>query len=295
MIVATLQPHDDDRPLVDEALVEAVGYEPYLAFPARTPYEFATNAWIEPYDKEGVSTDVYLFDVESPRVYDRFSLTLLLGRVEHPTRRQYERRVTNAPHPFAGVLLDSLTRDCVGHATIADLLTIDMRAVLDESSFANMDDSAMESYVRVLTFVNEWYDDMLRHDAASYGDDVINRELFIDSMAPVGWAHLLGRKITWYDAMPIGATLSIYRHEMHDLEVERARVLGGHWASTPDDFRSLLAHVRRLYERTVRDLFADDVGRNAPCPCGSGRKFKNCHMRWTPDDGGPYPWEQTCR
>jgi preprotein translocase subunit SecA len=21
------------------------------------------------------------------------------------------------------------------------------------------------------------------------------------------------------------------------------------------------------------------VGRNDPCPCGSGKKFKNCHMR----------------
>jgi preprotein translocase subunit SecA len=23
----------------------------------------------------------------------------------------------------------------------------------------------------------------------------------------------------------------------------------------------------------------DRVGRNDPCPCGSGKKFKNCHMR----------------
>jgi preprotein translocase subunit SecA len=26
------------------------------------------------------------------------------------------------------------------------------------------------------------------------------------------------------------------------------------------------------------DLYAN-VGRNAPCPCGSGKKFKNCHGR----------------
>ena len=24
---------------------------------------------------------------------------------------------------------------------------------------------------------------------------------------------------------------------------------------------------------------ADKVGRNDPCPCGSGKKYKNCHMR----------------
>ena len=26
---------------------------------------------------------------------------------------------------------------------------------------------------------------------------------------------------------------------------------------------------------------ADKVGRNDPCPCGSGKKFKNCCMRTT--------------
>ena len=24
-------------------------------------------------------------------------------------------------------------------------------------------------------------------------------------------------------------------------------------------------------------VWADTVSRNAPCPCGSGRKFKHCH------------------
>ena len=27
------------------------------------------------------------------------------------------------------------------------------------------------------------------------------------------------------------------------------------------------------------------VGRNDPCPCGSGKKFKNCHMRQQPKAG----------
>ena len=26
----------------------------------------------------------------------------------------------------------------------------------------------------------------------------------------------------------------------------------------------------------------DRVGRNDPCPCGSGKKYKNCHMRQQP-------------
>jgi preprotein translocase subunit SecA len=30
---------------------------------------------------------------------------------------------------------------------------------------------------------------------------------------------------------------------------------------------------------------ADRVGRNDPCPCGSGKKYKNCHMRQQPAPG----------
>ena len=28
---------------------------------------------------------------------------------------------------------------------------------------------------------------------------------------------------------------------------------------------------------SLGDVFGKDVGRNDPCPCGSGRKFKKCH------------------
>jgi hypothetical protein len=28
---------------------------------------------------------------------------------------------------------------------------------------------------------------------------------------------------------------------------------------------------------SLADTFGKDVGRNDPCPCGSGRKFKRCH------------------
>jgi preprotein translocase subunit SecA len=34
-----------------------------------------------------------------------------------------------------------------------------------------------------------------------------------------------------------------------------------------------------LDERTVRgrETVAQRVGRNEPCPCGSGKKYKHCH------------------
>ena len=28
---------------------------------------------------------------------------------------------------------------------------------------------------------------------------------------------------------------------------------------------------------SLSDVFGKDVGRNDPCPCGSGKKFKRCH------------------
>jgi preprotein translocase subunit SecA len=30
---------------------------------------------------------------------------------------------------------------------------------------------------------------------------------------------------------------------------------------------------------TAQQLAAGRVGRNDPCPCGSGKKFKKCHLR----------------
>lgn len=28
----------------------------------------------------------------------------------------------------------------------------------------------------------------------------------------------------------------------------------------------------------TRMVFSGKIGRNDPCPCGSGRKYKNCHL-----------------
>jgi uncharacterized protein len=32
-------------------------------------------------------------------------------------------------------------------------------------------------------------------------------------------------------------------------------------------------------EKAARETAFDQTGRNDPCPCGSGRKFKHCHDR----------------
>ena len=42
-----------------------------------------------------------------------------------------------------------------------------------------------------------------------------------------------------------------------------------------------LAKLRALYNRKPKQMVRKHakVGRNEPCPCGSGKKFKNCCMK----------------
>lgn len=48
-----------------------------------------------------------------------------------------------------------------------------------------------------------------------------------------------------------------------------------------------LARLRALYNRKPKQLVRKHakVGRNDPCPCGSGKKFKNCCMNSGEFDG----------
>jgi uncharacterized protein len=64
-------------------------------------------------------------------------------------------------------------------------------------------------------------------------------------------------------------------------EVARARPL----ASLDDAIDEVVGAVAELYELTLPRRYKVEavrratpkVGRNDPCPCGSGRKFKQCH------------------
>ena len=56
-------------------------------------------------------------------------------------------------------------------------------------------------------------------------------------------------------------------------------------ATLDDAIEDLVANVAELYELTSEIRYKVDtvrretpkVGRNDPCPCGSGKKFKQCH------------------
>jgi preprotein translocase subunit SecA len=64
-----------------------------------------------------------------------------------------------------------------------------------------------------------------------------------------------------------------------------------HDSPPPDSVSSIAAEQQTAIENTESDKkpepirnTGERVGRNDPCPCGSGKKFKNCHMR---KGGGP--------
>jgi hypothetical protein len=46
-----------------------------------------------------------------------------------------------------------------------------------------------------------------------------------------------------------------------------------------DDFADRLDDINRAFVVYRREQ-VKDVGRNDPCPCGSGQKFKRCHGPW---------------
>ena len=63
-----------------------------------------------------------------------------------------------------------------------------------------------------------------------------------------------------------------------------------HDSPPPTGPGSIAAEQQQAIENTESDKkpepirnMGERVGRNDPCPCGSGKKFKNCHMR----KGGP--------
>src|SRR3546814_5678753 len=49
--------------------------------------------------------------------------------------------------------------------------------------------------------------------------------------------------------------------------------------------------ARRPEGQTDENPYAEmDISRNAPCPCGSGRKYKHCHGALRPADHIPDAW-----
>ena len=91
--------------------------------------------------------------------------------------------------------------------------------------------------------------------------------------------------------MPLLSPFSKYRDETYDFKelhsAPNRREYVAYVKSMPNQQRSeaekknlkiLSKPAGRSIEHGAKNEWLKHVGRNAPCPCGSGLKFKKCHM-----------------
>ena len=65
----------------------------------------------------------------------------------------------------------------------------------------------------------------------------------------------------------------LFKQRIYQKRLARVRITGG-IAKWPGEDRS---HGEQGLREAIQAM--GRIGRNAPCPCGSGQKYKNCHMR----------------
>ena len=99
-----------------------------------------------------------------------------------------------------------------------------------------------------------------------------------------GEARAIAAAVREATAAALRARLELERAEQKGREALARMDASGAYASRKVRRRALLAAgflgrgagAGRLRKSPMRALAAAGVGRNSPCPCGSGRKFKNC-------------------
>jgi preprotein translocase subunit SecA len=68
------------------------------------------------------------------------------------------------------------------------------------------------------------------------------------------------------------------RTDMSKLKATHEEVSGGQSAAPAEQMQGGNAQPPQQAQRVQTPVRAEPkVGRNDPCPCGSGKKFKNCH------------------
>jgi preprotein translocase subunit SecA len=112
--------------------------------------------------------------------------------------------------------------------------------------------------------------------------------LFLNMMASVSsnvLAKLFDAKVRRNDDIAAMEAEAEHRHQ-HELEAAVARHVGEDDDQTVDP-ATQLARMRASAESAPQSpptQAAPRIGRNDPCPCGSGKKFKKCHGAALEDD-----------
>jgi uncharacterized protein YecA (UPF0149 family) len=70
-------------------------------------------------------------------------------------------------------------------------------------------------------------------------------------------------------------------HEQAEAEMRRLEPyfegLTGYQRQEVEDQSAIIAHLAYKAAQSKITKFLGPVGRNEPCPCGSGKKYKKCH------------------
>jgi uncharacterized protein len=107
------------------------------------------------------------------------------------------------------------------------------------------------------------------------------------ALDPVGWQPLIDARPEWFEVIHLYGTKSgwdrlkelVEAHEdanasheaFVDLIAPAARNIHAHWLARRAPAGDTVRGLRRSIHK------APIPGRNDPCPCGSGKKFKHCH------------------
>jgi uncharacterized protein len=102
-----------------------------------------------------------------------------------------------------------------------------------------------------------------------------------------GWRAVTANKPDWLSTIKLyGTADGRVEFEKKNLSLDEHKVLVAGLADTVRNIHAVWRGRRReqMAERTMSDFVRrlpvrnpDKVGRNDPCPCGSGKKFKRCH------------------
>lgn len=106
-------------------------------------------------------------------------------------------------------------------------------------------------------------------------------EIFLQKQYIIPWVHLMHKNISEIlanksDINPYGATS----------KTEFFAVAAEYFFERPDLFKSrhpdlfvLMEDIFNQYPEVKTQSAGETIGRNDPCPCGSGKKYKDCHMK----------------
>ena len=102
------------------------------------------------------------------------------------------------------------------------------------------------------------------------------------ALDPEGWQPLLDARPDWFEVIHLYGTKSGWERlkelvEAHEDSVARHQAFVDRIAPTARNIHAYWLARRAPGERLPQLNKPSDPGRNDPCPCGSGKKFKRCH------------------